>query len=290
MVLSGLVRDTGLLGGGTTAEPGRADVPVTLRAHQVRLAGPHASLLATLTCPASRLEDLLACREAARLPFVLVMDTGAADLPRAVARVYEEGRGVLAGVEVPLRPDDDQGPRAAKAARALGHLPAGVPGWVEVHPTRGWRDALGLIAARGRSARLRAGAGPAEVRPSAAELAMLIRACVREGVDFTCSPGGHRAVPEGGPPGRPVHHGLLNVVLSVCRAVDGGAVEDVTEVLTRRDPADLFAELAETDLRVLALARQRLRTVGCDDVDATLLDLENLGLAAKTATRQGGAL
>jgi hypothetical protein len=287
-MLSGLVRDTGLLGAPTAAEPVRAAVPAAPRvpaavlAHLDRLAGPHAALLGPFTCPASRLDDLLAVRGGPGLPFVLVMDTGAADVARAVDRALAGG-AVLAGVELPTRPDDDQGPRAAKAVRALAALPAGVPGWVEVHPSRGWRDALGLLAARGRGARLRAGGGPAEVRPSADELAGLVRGCLREGVPFTCAPGGHRVVPDGGTPGRPVHHGLLNLVLAVCRELAGGAAGDLAAVLAVRDSADLLAELAETDAADLARARRRLQTVGCDDVAGTLLDLANLGLARKTA-------
>lgn len=286
-MLSGLVRDTGLLGS-PGPEPVRAAVPASPRvpaavlAHLRRLAGPHAPLLAPFTCPASRLDDLLGVLGVPGMPFVLVMDTGAADVARAVARA-QEGGAVLAGVELPTRPDDDQGPRVAKAVRALATLPPGVPAWVEVHPSRGWRDALGLLAARGRGARFRAGGGRGEVRPSAEELARLLRACVREGVPFTCAPGGHRAVPAGGAPGRPLHHGLLNVVLAVCRELAGAATDDLIAVLAVRDPADLLAELAETDPAVLARARRQLQTVGCDDVDATLLDLANLGLAPKTA-------
>lgn len=287
-MLSGLVRDTGLLVAPGASEPVRAAVPASprvpaaVRAHLARLAGAHAPLLAPFTCPASRLDDLLAVCGVAGMPFVLVMDTGAAEVARSVARVYEDG-GVLAGVEVPVHPDGDQGPRVAKAVRALAALPVGVQGWVEVHPARGWRDALGLLAARGRGARLRAGGGPREVRPSADDLARLLRDCLREGVPFTCAPGGYRAVPEGGQAARPAHHGLLNLVLAVCRGLAGAPADDLAAVLAARDPADLLAGLAETDLAVLARARGHLQTVGCDDVGATLLDLANLGLAAKIA-------
>jgi hypothetical protein len=278
-MLSGLVRDTGLLG--PTDSP-RAGVPAVLRAHRARLAGPHAPTLGGLTCPASRLEGLFCALGPGPLRFVLAMDTGAADVGRAVAHAYEDGRAVLIGVEIPTRPDDDQGPRAAKAARALGHLPAGVPGFVEVHPGSGWRDALGLLAARGRGARLRAGGGPAEIRPSATQLAKLIHGCLREAVPFTCSPGGLRAVPEGGTGERPMHHGLLNIVLATTRALDGAAVEDLAAVLAVRDPADLLAELGETPVELVGRARELLRTLGCDDVEATLVDLSGFGLVPKT--------
>src|SRR5688572_23921520 len=126
-MLSGLVRDTGLLGS-PGPEPVRAAVPelprvpAAVQAHLRRLTGPHAPLLAPFTCPASRLDDLLPVLGVPGMPFVLVMDTGAADVARAVARAHEGG-AVLAGVELPTRPDHDQGPRVAQAVRALAALP-----------------------------------------------------------------------------------------------------------------------------------------------------------------------
>jgi hypothetical protein len=247
--------------------------------HRRHRMAPYASLLGRFLVPASRLSQLQAdLADNDQLPVGVVMDTGAAGVAEAVAGVYEDRRLHLAAVEIPLSPEADQGEEAHRALRELGRLPAGVAAFVELPRVRGWRDALSLVAARRRGAKLRTGGWVAEAFPTDLELALFIHACVEEGVPFKLTAGLHHAVRYVDADTGFEHHGFLNALVATCRAVLGASVSQVADVVATRDPAALLDQLGGMGDQVVEAARRHFVAFGSGSVIEPVDDLIKLGL------------
>jgi hypothetical protein len=272
-LLHRLVDDAGVF------PPRELPVPRALAEHRAHLDGPYSWLIGRFLVPATRLADLQAELGADdRFRVGLVMDTGAAGVGDAVARACEDRRLFLSAVEIPLSPEAEQSAAAHQALKALGRLPAGVSAYVELPRVHGWRDALSLVAARGRGAKLRTGGRVTAAFPTDLELAIFIHACVEEGVPFKCTAGLHHAVRHVDKATGFEHHGFLNILLATCHAVLGGSVSSVADVLALRDPAEVVGRLTLESEDTLAAARGRFVAFGSCSFTEPVDDLVRLGL------------
>jgi len=244
--------------------------------------GSYAWLVGRFLVPASLLAELQARIGADdQLRLGLVMDTGAAGVGEAVAAVCEDRRLSLSSVEVPLSPEAEQSEAAHQALHELGRLPEGVSAFVELPRVRGWHDALSLVAARRRGAKLRTGGLVAAAFPTELELALFIHACVEEGAPFKCTAGLHHAVRHRDDRTGFEHHGFLNVLLATCHAVLGASVSTVADVLAVRDPVDLLEHYSRVSHHTAGLARRHFVAFGSCSFTEPVSDLTGLGLIEK---------
>jgi hypothetical protein len=264
--------------------PAELDLPGALAAHRSYVSGPYSWLLGRFLCAASRLPELQ--RELGddeRLRLGVVVDTGAAGVAEALALVYEDRRLTLETVEVPLSPEAELSAAAHTALRELGRLPDGVQGFVELPRVLGWRDALSLVAARHRGAKLRTGGLVAQAFPSELDVATFVHACVAEGAPFKCTAGLHHAVRHRDDRTGFEHHGFLNILVATCWAVRGASVGELAEVLAEHDPLDLKEELTTIDDATAERARRHFVAFGCCAFDEPVDDLAGLALIDKSS-------
>ncbi len=260
--------------------PGNAPMAAALPAHVEHRRGPHGLIVGRFLCPASRLDELQAAlADDQQIDLGLILDTGIAWLPEALARTGSDDRLHLTAVEVPIRADADQAVAAHEAAHALARLPADVHGFVELPRVHGWRDALGLLAARGHGVKLRTGGLVAEAFPTDLELAEFIHAGVGEGARFKCTAGLHHAVRHRDEGTGFEHHGFLNVIAATAAAVGGASIGELVGIVGERDPGDVVELLGEVG--TATNSRRHFTGFGTCGVDEPLADLTGLGLIEK---------
>jgi hypothetical protein len=277
-LIAGLVDDASLF------PPAELDMASALAEHRSHVDGPYNRLLGRFLCAASRLAELQRhLRSDEVLHIGLVMDTGARGIAEAVARACEDRRLTLDTVEVPLSPEAELSAAAHAALRELARLPGDVRGFVELPRVLGWRDALSLVAARRRGAKLRTGGLVAEAFPTELEVASFVHGCLAEGAPFKCTAGLHHAVRHRGDRTGFEHHGFLNILLATCWAVRGASVGELAEVLAERDPHDLQEELATIDQATAEQARRHFVAFGCCSFEEPVADLTGLALVEKSS-------
>jgi hypothetical protein len=268
-LLAGLVDDAAVF------PPGNAPMPDAVAAHRAWRQGLHAAMVGHFLCPASRLGELRAeltgpdC-----LTLGLIADTGVTGLPDALAAVAVEPRIDLKMVEIALPRDTDQAGAARAAVDALGPVRA----FLELPRVAGWRDALGVVVAAGRGAKLRTGGLAKEAFPTEAEVAAFVAACASAGVPFKCTAGLHHAIRHTDPATGFEHHGFLNILVAAAAAVAGAGEVELARLLAQRDPAAVRAEAAAIGWD--EAVRTRLAFVGygtCNLADP-IEDLTTLGL------------
>jgi hypothetical protein len=275
-LLDGLVDDAGLF------PPAEKPLPEALESFRDGRAGPHRRLLGRFLCPASRLPELAdQLRPGEKVPLGLVMDTGVTGVPLAVSRAEQDLRIALEVVEIPLSPGADQSAAAHATLLALNTLPDHVQAYLELPRVPGWRDALSLIAARGRGVKLRTGGLVADVFPTEREVAEFIKACVDEHAAFKCTAGLHRAARYRDPRTGFQHQGFLNILAATCQAVAGARLDELTAVLSESDPGALTALLRTVPGSSAALARRHFLSYGCCGFLEPVDDLTALGLLGR---------
>jgi hypothetical protein len=286
-LLRGLVDDAGVF------PPRRLPRREALAQHRAHHAAEYSWLVGRFLVPASRLAELqeeLGGAEPWSEPPVrigVVMDTGAAGVADAVARACEDRRLELTTLEVPLSPEEEQSAAAHRALRELARLPAGVAAFVELPRVRGWRDALSLIAARRRGAKLRTGGTTAAAFPTELELAIFLHACVEEGVPFKLTAGLHRAVRYVDEATGFEHHGFLNALVATSHAVLGASVSQLAEVVALRDHTEVLRLVRAVGAPTLEAARRHFVAFGSSTVSAPVEDLLSLGIPEALASEAG---
>lgn len=267
--------------------PGDAPMHEAVPAHQAHRLGPHAELVGRFLCPASRLDELLTVLPGgATLDVGLILDTELTTLAQALATAYEDGRLDVTAVEARIYPDSDPAATAHTTVRAFSDIPATL--FVELPLSHGWRDALSLVAARGRGVKLRTGGLVADAFPSDLEVAEFIRACVVEGAEFKCTAGLHHAVRHRDERSSFEQHGFLNILLATHAATARGSLAEITEVVAGRDPADLVGLVRDLDDAAVADIRRHFVSFGTCSVAEPIEDLAGLGLVKKVAALDVG--
>jgi len=272
-LLGGLIDDAGVF------PPASLPMSRALSEHRAHRDGRYAWLVGRFLVPASRLGELQeVLGEGQQLRIGVVMDTGAAGVAEAVAGVYEDRRLDLVAVEIPLSPEAEQSAAAHRALKELGRLPDGVSAYVELPRVHGWRDALALVAARRRGAKLRTGGLVTAAFPTDLELAIFVHACVEEGVPFRLTAGLHHAIRHRDERTGFEHHGFLNVLLATAHALLGASVSRVADVVALRDPTEVLKGLDGTGEDIVVSARRQFMGFGSCSITEPVDDLVGLGL------------
>lgn len=275
-LLRRLVDDAGIF------PPGDLPLSKALHLHRINRTGPYSALLGRFLCRASQLDELRELVGDDRLALGLIMDTGIAGLPETVARAVEDSRLSLEAVEIPLPSEGDLSESAHATLHALQRtLPQEVAAFVEIPRVPGWRNALALVAARGRGVKLRTGGLVADAFPTEREVADFVKACVVEGAAFKCTAGLHHAVRHTDETTGFEHHGFLNILLATCEAVRGASVPELIEVLAERDPAELADRVRALDARAAETCRRYFVAYGSCSFTEPVDDLTGLGLLEK---------
>jgi hypothetical protein len=201
-------------------------------------ASTHPMLSGRFLCPGGRVEELLA-----------VLD--------GPLEVHLVGDDV---VELPSDPR-----LTVRAVELRSGVMEGIPCYVEgIAPS--------VLAGKGALGKLRCGG----LRiPTVPEVAAYVAECAQLGLPFKATAGMHAAV--GGweeTKGTP-HHGYLNLLLAVSRALSGG---DVDEVLASTDASALADEARRVDDELAGATRALLRSYGSCDTDRPVADARTLGL------------
>ena len=199
-----------------------------------------------------------------------------ASVGRVTALVAADDRLELAGVEATLLTDWRSDP--AVVTDALRQLPTDTPVFVEI-PVRGdIEPALDLLQQQGWSAKIRCGGIRSELFPSTGQLAAAITACAARGIAFKATAGLHHAIRYRDPATGFTHHGFLNILLAVTRAVSGADTELVIDALESTDPAVLDTETAAVDPATAARARELFVSYGSCSTSDPINDLTALNL------------
>lgn len=268
-LLAALVDDAGLF------PPEQLSMDRAVARHRADAAAAHPVLTHRFLCAAGRLADLRSELTDDVLRLGLILDTGPAGVDAAVAAVRAEPRLRLETVEVALPATD-----VAGAART--HVPrlatVDAPVFIELPRAPGWRAALEVVASAGVGAKVRCGGVDAALFPSAAELAAMVTAIVAAGVPWKATAGLHHAVRHRDRRTGFDHHGFLNLLVAVSRAVDGGTEDGVTAALAIDTGSALAAEVRVAGDAVGARARRSLVAYGSCSTSEPIADLDALGL------------
>ena len=270
VLFAGLVDDAGLF------PPAQLPMAEALARHRADQAAGSEVLSHRFVCPASRLEELVAClRPDDRLALSLIvspLDSGA--IEAAAGRVGEEPRLELAGIE---------GVLAEGAALPVASLPAGVPVFAELPVTGRWQSGLeAVVATGGRSGvKIRCGGMTPELFPSAAQLADVLCACAAAAVACKATAGLHHAVRYRDEQTGFEHHGFLNLLLAAARAVSGASPGEVAAVLCSSDASALVREAIEMPAARAERARALLVSYGSCSTSEPVEDLRALGLLGR---------
>ncbi|MEP9362348.1 hypothetical protein ABLE68_05235 [Nocardioides sp. CN2-186] len=270
----------GLVDDAAIFPPGDAPLDAAAADHQARRSQPHADLVGTFVVRDSDLPAL----KATPLALSVVVTGGAGQIagPASLARKLHVA---LEGLEVALRDPDDLVGNARRvvaavdAAIAEGQLDDHVPVYVElphVASTASWFAAADVVAEAELRLKFRTGGLDASAFPASHALARWIDAALDRETPFKCTAGLHHAVRHTGDDGFE-HHGFLNVLVATRQAFDGSSIDEVVEILDRRNGSALAGEAAELDL---GGARRWFTSFGSCDVEQPLADLLELGLVS----------
>jgi hypothetical protein len=202
-------------------------------------ASQHPMLSGRFLCPGDRVEELLAKLDGPLEVHLIGDDT--VDLP-------DDPRLSVRAVELRSGTRDD--------------LPCYVEG---VEPS--------VLVGKGVFGKLRCGG----VRiPPVEDVAAYVRECARVGLPFKGTAGMHAAVRGWEDTNGVPHHGYLNLLLAVARALTGG---DVEAVLSSTGAESLAAEAKSLDTSLVEAVRELYHSYGSCDTDRPVRDAIALGLA-----------
>ncbi|GAA2490278.1 hypothetical protein GCM10010406_27970 [Streptomyces thermolineatus] len=297
-LLARLVDDAGIF------PPEELPMAAALARHRADSAAAHPVLTHRFLCPAGRLPELSEAlsgeragsqdgspgsaldgspdgREPVLLGLITPLEPDAARA--ALKNLDGAGPGLrLVAAEGPLPQAADPADAARRARAALDVLERGarrdLPCHVEVPLTGRWREVLPELAAAGLGAKVRCGGVRPELFPSTGSLGAFVHACAGLRLPFKATAGLHRAVRYRDGRTGFTHHGFLNLLLAVCRAVDGGSAADVAAVLESGDAAALAAEARAVPDGLARTARTLFTAYGSCSTAEPLEDLRALGL------------
>jgi hypothetical protein len=278
-LFSQLVDDTSLLQPRSVAPGVDAVVSRYLSARDGRYGG----LVGQLVCPVSRLPALV--QELARsvpsrpVDVSLVVDTGLGAVPKALSTVFSRSSLLTPRtVETAAPPDVD----AVWLERVSEFVPEDVvavveprrPAGTDAEDMKAWLDAVRRVAEHGCAPKLRCGGPRPSDVPSVTEVEEFLRVVVDAGRPFIAL-GLHEAVRR--EHDNPQRHGILNLIVGVARAIDGG---DVREALESSDGRALAREISNLSENAVKGVRRLLSRCGADPEPVPAAQLAGLGLLA----------
>lgn len=251
----------GLIDDAAVFPPGDAPLPQAIERHHRHRAAWYAPLIGPLVLPGSAIAHAAAL--AASTAPLSVAATARPGTPIDVDAVLAAAGSHLTvvGIERGWEPDLASGPLVTA---------------LEIPRGPGQDAAIADLAQPGFIGKFRTGPTPTWEWPDETELAGIICRFVHAKAPFKLTGGLHHAVRRDAD--GEDHHGLVNVLLAVHAALDGGAAEEVAAVLTRRDGAGLADDLATLDATSIAAVRARFLSFGCCDVREPIAELVALEL------------
>ncbi|MFI6758500.1 hypothetical protein ACIBF5_05055 [Micromonospora sp. NPDC050417] len=273
----------GLVDDAAVFPPGNASLHDAVAAHRQHRTAWYADLVGPLLVPATALPHLPALLGPdERIEVGVIGDVPIGRLPDLLAAVDPRVCPRQVEAAVAKRGEDPTPGLTALLDQHTATLRAGAPApdlYAEVPLTWGLLAALDRIAeARAAgipvAAKFRTGGLAAELFPSPAELAAVIRACRERALPFKLTAGLHHALRHTDPETGFTHHGFVNVLVATAAATEGAEVAEIAELLASGDP-----------LRMVEPARVRReqdralwRGFGSCSIDEPLTDLVQLGL------------
>ncbi|WP_344512597.1 hypothetical protein [Dactylosporangium maewongense] len=244
--------------------PGNATMAEAAPAHHRHQASWYADLVGPFICPDTRLSELDGSIA------VSVVVTGGPDAVDKAIRQVADGR--LAAVEVSGVGD------AAAARQAVGSIPSGTRGFIEVPWGPAQPKMLDNLAGSGCAAKLRTGGTVAAAFPTETQLAEAIIGCVARDLPFKCTAGLHHAIRHTAAGTKLEHHGFLNLLLATDAAIDGASRADVIAVLAERTADVIAYRTRQLDSGHIRATRRRFLSYGTCSILEPLEDLAALGL------------
>ena len=269
-------------------------------------AGEHGGLLGALVVPVSRLQEFVAVlvkrRPASPVPIALSVDTGLGGVPKALSLTTSRSALLTTGtVEMPAPHDVD----SVWLERVTEFVPDDVVAVVE--PRRPdadgsdeWIAGVRRVVGHGCRPKLRCGGDRAGVFPGVTDVSRFLAVVATSGRSFTASIGLQSAARHVDPETGFDHHGWLNLVVAVSRALravpptalggpdDGGAgadaeppaalVDAVRDALDANDADALAAEVALVDDRTALRVRAHLSSLGSTAPADQGAEMARLGL------------
>jgi hypothetical protein len=266
--------------------PERLPMDDAVRRHRADEAVGNPVLTQRFLCPVSALEELRTrLRPDERWRLGLIVDVGLDELAAAVRTVDADERLTLETIELRLPTADDPRSAVARVTALAASTATGATVYVELSPAvAGWQDALEAVADAGLSAKVRCGGLEAPAFPSAEALASFLVAAVRRGIAFKATAGLHHAVRYRDPATGFTHHGFLNLLVALGRAVDGADVNHVAAVLRIDDGAALAERARAVAPETATRARALFRAYGSCSTSEPVEDLAALGLVEVART------
>ena len=217
--------------------PSWLPMPGALARHR---ASRHPMLSRRFLCPGDRVDELLHCLAVDEKLDVHLVGDDVVPLPhdrRVTVRAVELRSGVMSEV----------------------------PCYVEgIAPS--------VLSGRGVFGKVRCGGARI---PAVEELAQYVSECARLSLPFKATAGMHAAVRGWESTKDEPHHGYLNLLLAVARALTEG---DVEAVLASTDAESLAAEALSLDPDLVVATRRLLHSYGSCDTVRPVADAERLGL------------
>jgi hypothetical protein len=286
-LLARILDDAALVSPGPRA--GMADV---LDAHLDVRAGEYGGLVGALVVPVSRLQEFVAelvkRRPAAPVPITLSVDTGLGGVPKALSLTTSRAALLTTGtVEMPAPHDVD----SIWLERVTEFVPDDVVAVVEprrpdADGSEDWIAGVRRVVGHGCRPKLRCGGDRAGAFPGVTDVSRFLAVVAAAGRSFTASIGLQGAVRHVDPETGFDHHGWLNLVVAVARALravppapaggpdDGGTGTDVPGSVPPSEPS------VEPPPELVEAVRGALEAT-----DADALAAEIAGVDDATATR-----
>jgi hypothetical protein len=179
------------------------------------------------------------------------------------------------GIDIAHERDRHCGESVHRSLAHLTELPRTVPVTVGLALEPGWRDALSMIIARGRSVRFAICGVDA---PDAPVLIEAIRAAVAERCSFSWSCGQWQAVTDRWNAELP---GILNVLLATAAALRGGGGAEIGAQLARTDRVEIVDDICALDDGAVRSIRALLDGFAVPRVAPVVDSLRDLDLLPK---------
>ena len=290
-----------------------------LGAHLDARSGEYGGLLGSLVVPVSRLQEFVAelvrRRPAAPVPITLSVDTGLGGVPKALSLTTSRAALLTTGiVEMPAPHDVD----SVWLERVTEFVPDDVVAVVEprrpdADGSADWIAGVRRVVGHGCRPKLRCGGDRAGVFPGVTDVSRFLAVVAEAGRSFTASIGLQGAARHVDPETGFDHHGWLNLMVAVTRALralpearaggpdDGGLraapagptavaddekvpdpppelVEAVRGALDATDADALAAEVSEVDDRTASRVRGLLSSFGSTAPADQGAEMARLGL------------
>jgi hypothetical protein len=269
--------------------PGNAALEVAVQQHGAHRASWYGDLVGPLLVAAPRVPDLLeyvaALGVSDPLAIGVVSPGGLEPARTALSTARGCSEVTVVAMELPLAAADDLAPAWAELAGGSDAVaPRAV--WWELDREGYLREQLGRLAGAGGSAgpggpggaKLRTGGSDPSAFPAEGELAAFLRHAIDLDLTFKLTAGLHHAVRRTDQATGLEQHGVLNVLCAVKAALNGAEQEELTEILSERDPAPLVVRshaMSEADASVI---RAFWASFGCCGVLDPINELAELGL------------